>query len=119
MRSATTLVSAAGSAIGAVARLGLLAIVSAVTASACGGGARSDAAAGLDDAWRVVMNVMTDHRVFGVDPWQTTYAARLGGFFRSQGQYDAEYTLAGMSLDSNHSAGLVAMNATLGFALSG
>ncbi|MBV9946802.1 MAG: hypothetical protein JOZ69_08145 [Myxococcales bacterium] len=71
------------------------------------------------DAWRVVMNVMTDHRVFGVDPWQTMYAARLGGFFQSQGQYDDEYTLAGMSLDNNHSAGLVAMNATLGFALSG
>jgi oligosaccharide reducing-end xylanase len=70
------------------------------------------------DAWRVVMNVMTDHHYRGVAPWQTTYALRLGTFFASQGHYGNQYTLAGTMLASEHSAGLVAVNATLGFGLS-
>jgi oligosaccharide reducing-end xylanase len=69
------------------------------------------------DAWRVVANVMADHRFFGIDRWQSTYAERLGAFFAGQGRYNDQYTLAGTSLDTNHSAGLVAMNATLGFGL--
>jgi oligosaccharide reducing-end xylanase len=69
------------------------------------------------DAWRVVMNVMADHHYRKVDPWQTTYAARLGAFFTTQGRYGDQYTLAGTALSSDHSSGLVAVNATLGFAL--
>ena len=70
------------------------------------------------DAWRVVMNVMADYRYRGVDPWQTTYAVRLGTFFASQGNYGNQYTLSGTKLGSEHTAGLVAVNATLGFGLS-
>jgi endo-1,4-beta-D-glucanase Y len=69
------------------------------------------------DAWRVVANVMMDHHFFNADPWQTTYAARLGAFFTSQGNYGSEYTLSGTMLTAGHPAGLVGMNATLGFAL--
>jgi oligosaccharide reducing-end xylanase len=69
------------------------------------------------DAWRVVMNVMADWHYRGVDPWQTTYAVRLGRFFASQGNYGNQYTLAGTKLGSEHTAGLVAVNATLGFGL--
>jgi oligosaccharide reducing-end xylanase len=69
------------------------------------------------DAWRVAMNVMADLHYWGKDPWQSTYATRLAAFFASQGTYGDEYSLAGTELDTNHSAGLVAINATLGFAL--
>jgi oligosaccharide reducing-end xylanase len=69
------------------------------------------------DAWRVVMNVMADHHYRGVDPWQTTYAARLATFFAAQGDYGNQYTLAGNQLGAEHSAGLVALNGTLGFGL--
>src|SRR6185369_13252657 len=69
------------------------------------------------DAWRVVTNVMADYHLRGIDPWQATYAARLGGFFRSQGNYGEQYTLSGSVLDATHSVGLAALNATLGFAL--
>jgi oligosaccharide reducing-end xylanase len=69
------------------------------------------------DAWRVVMNVMADYHYRGVDPWQTTYAVRLGTFFASQGHYGNQYTLSGTKLDSEHTPGLVAVNATLGFGL--
>jgi oligosaccharide reducing-end xylanase len=69
------------------------------------------------DAWRVVMNVMADFHHRGVDPWQTTYAVRLGTFFASQGRYGSQYTLAGQKLDSEHAVGLVAVNGLLGFGL--
>jgi oligosaccharide reducing-end xylanase len=70
------------------------------------------------DAWRVVMNVMADLHYRGVDPWQPTYAVSLGTFFASQGNYGNQYTLAGQKLGSEHTAGLVAMNATLGLGLA-
>jgi len=69
------------------------------------------------DAWRVAMNVMADYRFWGVDPWQKTYATRLGAFFTAQGNYGDQYTLSGTALGTDHSAGLVAINATLGLAL--
>jgi oligosaccharide reducing-end xylanase len=70
------------------------------------------------DAWRVVENVMMDHHFFGVDPWQVEYAKTLGAFWKSEGpSYGEQYTLAGMVEDPDHQSGLVAMNATLGFAL--
>ncbi len=70
------------------------------------------------DAWRVVMNVMADYHHRGVDPWQATYAVRLGTFFASQGNYGSLYTLSGKKIDGERSPGLVAVNATLGFALT-
>ena len=71
------------------------------------------------DAWRVVMNVMADHHFWGVDPWQQTWATRLGAFFTSQGaSYGDQYALSGTVLGTDHSSGLVAVNATLGFGLS-
>jgi oligosaccharide reducing-end xylanase len=70
------------------------------------------------DAWRVVMNVMADQRFWGLDPWQKTYATRLGAFFTGQGaSYGDQYSLSGTALGTDHSAGLVAVNATLGFGL--
>jgi oligosaccharide reducing-end xylanase len=70
------------------------------------------------DAWRVAMNVMADYRFWGVDPWQKTYAARLAAFFTAQGaNYGDQYALTGTVLGTDHSAGLVAINATLGFAV--
>jgi oligosaccharide reducing-end xylanase len=70
------------------------------------------------DAWRVTLNVMADHHFWGVDPWQETYAARLGAFFTAQGpSYGDQYALSGTALGTDHSAGLVAINATLGFGL--
>jgi oligosaccharide reducing-end xylanase len=70
------------------------------------------------DAWRVVMNVMADLHYRAVDPWQATYAVRLGTFFASQGNYGSQYTLAGVQLDGERMPGLVAVNALLGFGLS-
>jgi oligosaccharide reducing-end xylanase len=70
------------------------------------------------DAWRVVMNVMADFHYRGVDPWQSTYAVRLGTFFASQGHYGSQYTLAGEKLNADNAAGLVALNGTLGFGLA-
>ncbi|HXU05376.1 MAG TPA: glycosyl hydrolase family 8 [Polyangia bacterium] len=70
------------------------------------------------DAWRVVSNIMTDHHFFGVDPWQVTWAAKHAAFWKAQGSsYGEQYTLAGMVEDPDHQSGLVALNATLGFAL--
>ncbi len=37
------------------------------------------------DAWRVVSNVMLDRHFFNVDPWQDTFATKLGAFFESKG----------------------------------
>jgi oligosaccharide reducing-end xylanase len=42
---------------------------------------------------------------------------RLGTFFASQGNYGNQYTLSGTKLGSEHTAGLVAVNAMLGFGL--
>lgn len=70
------------------------------------------------DAWRVVMNVMADLHYRGTDPWQTTYAVRLGTFLALQGNYGSQYTLSGKKLDGARSPGMVAVNATLGFALT-
>ncbi|HYQ15348.1 MAG TPA: glycosyl hydrolase family 8, partial [Polyangiaceae bacterium] len=69
------------------------------------------------DAWRVVMNVMMDRHFFNVDPWQDSFAIKLGAFFKSKGSYGEQYTLDGMVEDPDHQSGLVALNATLGFSL--
>jgi oligosaccharide reducing-end xylanase len=65
------------------------------------------------DAWRVGMNVAVDFVWFAKDPWQVTQSNRLLNFFYSQGigQYGNQYKLDGTKLSSDHSVGLVAMNA--------
>jgi oligosaccharide reducing-end xylanase len=65
------------------------------------------------DAWRVAMNVSMDYVWFAKDAWAVTEANRLLNFFSSQGvgTYGNQYTLKGEKLSSDHSPGLVAMNA--------
>jgi oligosaccharide reducing-end xylanase len=65
------------------------------------------------DAWRVAMNVSMDYVWFAKDPWEVTEANRLLSFFSLQGvgTYGNQYTLKGEKLSSDHSPGLVAMNA--------
>jgi oligosaccharide reducing-end xylanase len=69
------------------------------------------------DAWRVVANIMMDLHFYRADPWQAGYAARLAGFFAARPEYVGELALDGKPLAGVHSAGLVAMNAMLGFGL--
>ncbi len=70
------------------------------------------------DAWRVGMNVAVDWLWFQKDPWQVTESNRLLEFFHSQGMaaYVNQYTLDGKPLSSDHSRGLVAMNAVAALA---
>ncbi len=70
------------------------------------------------DAWRVAMNVAIDWVWFRTDPWEVTQANRLLAFFRSEGirTYGNQYTLGGKKLGTDHSTGLVAMNAVAALA---
>jgi oligosaccharide reducing-end xylanase len=65
------------------------------------------------DAWRVAMNVAIDQIWFGKNPWAQEHSSRLLSFFHSQGlaHYGNLFTLDGKRLGTDHSAGLVAMNA--------
>ena len=71
------------------------------------------------DAWRVVMNIMMDYHFYGVDAeWQAEYAVRHAGFWVGQGEdYGSLFNLNGQCFQQDHRLGLVACNATLGFAL--
>ena len=70
------------------------------------------------DAWRVAMNVAVDWEWFQKDAWEVTQSNRLLDFFHSQGigKYGNQYSLTGKQLGSDHSTGLVAMNAVAGLA---
>lgn len=65
------------------------------------------------DAWRVAMNVAVDYMWFTKDKWAVSQSNRLLDFFHSKGigKYGNQYTLDGKELSSDHSPGLVAMNA--------
>jgi oligosaccharide reducing-end xylanase len=65
------------------------------------------------DAFRVASNVAVDYAWFAADPWEVEQSNRLLEFFYSQGidSYANQYTLEGKPLSSDHSTGLVAMNA--------
>jgi oligosaccharide reducing-end xylanase len=65
------------------------------------------------DAWRVAMNVAVDHVWFAKDDWAVKQSNRLLNFFYSQGigTYGNLFTLNGKQLGTDHSPGLVAMNA--------
>jgi len=73
------------------------------------------------DAWRVAMNVALDWLWFRKDPWQVTQSDRLLAFFHAQGvrTHGNQFTLDGRPLGSDHSAGLVAMNAVAALASTG
>jgi oligosaccharide reducing-end xylanase len=70
------------------------------------------------DAWRVAMNIAVDHVWFGTDTWAEEQSNRLLTFFHSQGlkTYGNLFTLDGTMRGSDHSAGLVAMNAVAALA---
>lgn len=67
------------------------------------------------DAWRVISNVAMDYAWWKKDEWQVTQATRLQAFFKSEGMesYSSLYELDGTPYENNsdHSPGLVAMNA--------
>lgn len=72
------------------------------------------------DAWRIAGNIACDYAWWGKDNWATTHANRIQGFFAEKGveEYGNQWSLDGKELDSDHSPGLVAMNATASLAAS-
>jgi oligosaccharide reducing-end xylanase len=70
------------------------------------------------DAWRTAANIAVDHTWFAVDPWQVTQSNRLLDFFAAQGidRYANQFALDGTPRATDHSPGLVAMNAVAALA---
>jgi oligosaccharide reducing-end xylanase len=70
------------------------------------------------DAWRNGMNVAVDYAWFATAEWEIEQSDRLLNFFYNQGigSYANQFTLDGEPLSSDHSLGLVAMNAVAGLA---
>jgi oligosaccharide reducing-end xylanase len=70
------------------------------------------------DAWRVAMNIAVDYEWFTQDDWAVTQSNRLLNFFYQQGigKYGNLFTLDGKQIGSDHSTGLVAMNAVAALA---
>ncbi|OPZ83992.1 MAG: Reducing end xylose-releasing exo-oligoxylanase [Firmicutes bacterium ADurb.Bin419] len=70
------------------------------------------------DAWRVAGNIGFDYSWWAKDTWQNTFADRLQSFFYKEGisSYGNQFTLSGSKLSSDHSPGLVAMNAVVSLA---
>ena len=73
------------------------------------------------DAWRIAANIACDYAWWAKDDWAVTHANTLQSFFYDQGveSYGNQWTLDGSKeYSSDHSPGLVAMNATAGLAAS-
>jgi len=72
------------------------------------------------DAWRVISNVAMDYAWWKKDEWQVTQVKRLQTFFKGKGinSYSSLYELDGVPYENNtdHSPGLVAMNAVASLA---
>jgi oligosaccharide reducing-end xylanase len=70
------------------------------------------------DAWRAASNVAVDYAWFAADDWAVSQSDRLLAFFQRQGlgSYANQFTLDGKPLSSDHSPGLVAMNAVAALA---
>jgi oligosaccharide reducing-end xylanase len=70
------------------------------------------------DAWRAASNVAVDYAWFAADDWPVSQSNRLLAFFTRQGldSYPNQFTLDGKPLSSDHSPGLVAMNAVAALA---
>ena len=73
------------------------------------------------DAWRTAANIACDYAWWAKDDWAVTHANRLQSFFYDKGveSYGNQWTLDGKTeYSTDHSPGLVAMNATAGLAAS-
>ncbi|WP_307767741.1 glycosyl hydrolase family 8 [Dictyobacter vulcani] len=70
------------------------------------------------DAWRVNSNIAVDYAWFANDSWEKNQSDRVQNFFNSQGMntYGNQYTLNGQVLSTDHSTGLIAMNAVASLA---
>ncbi len=69
------------------------------------------------DAWRAGANIAVDYVWFGKDPWAVEQSNRLLAFFDKQGDnYVNQFELDGKPLSSDHSIGLIAMNAIVALA---
>ncbi len=70
------------------------------------------------DAWRTAANIGLDFSWFMADPWATTFSKRLHNFFESEGvsTHGNRFELDGTERGSDHSPGLVAMNAVAALA---
>jgi len=70
------------------------------------------------DAWRTAMNWSVDWAWWAKDIREQELSDRLQAFFEAQGvsAFRSRFTLAGKAFPSDHSAGLVAMNAIAGLA---
>ena len=73
------------------------------------------------DAWRIAANIACDYAWWAKDDWAVTHADTLQSFFYDKGveNYGNQWTLDGSKeYSTDHSPGLVAMNATAGLAAS-
>ena len=73
------------------------------------------------DAWRIAANIACDYAWWAKDDWAVTHANTLQSFFYDKGvdSYGNQWTLDGSKeYSTDHSPGLVAMNATAGLAAS-
>ena len=73
------------------------------------------------DAWRTAANIACDYAWWAKDDWAVTHADTLQSFFYDKGveNYGNQWTLDGSKeYSTDHSPGLVAMNATAGLAAS-
>ena len=73
------------------------------------------------DAWRTAANIACDYAWWAKDDWAVTHADTLQSFFYDKGveSYGNQWTLDGKTeYSTDHSPGLVAMNATAGLAAS-
>ncbi|MDP4180679.1 MAG: glycosyl hydrolase family 8 [Bacillota bacterium] len=70
------------------------------------------------DAWRVASNIAVDYAWWKKDSWDNTFADRIQTFFNNQGltSYGNQFNINGTKLSSDHSPGLVAMNAVASLA---
>jgi endo-1,4-beta-D-glucanase Y len=70
------------------------------------------------DSWRTAMNWSVDWAWWGRDARERQLSDRLQAFFESKGvsTYGNQFTLDGKQFGSDHSTGLVAMNAVAGLA---
>ena len=73
------------------------------------------------DAWRIAANIACDYAWWAKDSWATTHANRIQSFFYDHGvdSYGNLWSLDGTkNYSTDHSPGLVAMNATASLASS-
>ncbi len=72
------------------------------------------------DAWRIAANIACDYAWWGKNDWAITHADTIQQFFYGKGMesYGNQWSLDGTELDTDHSPGLVAMNAVASLAAS-